>query len=381
VTVIDTLLIDRGPGETRVAVLSGERVVEVYHHRHGLPSAGALYRGRAGKPLPNAAAIFVDIGLEQPALLACGSDRPPEGAAVDVRVVQPPRTDKGAKVALADPALAASALEAHSGDVVPPACLSDAEHPVAFCARRYSDSLKHILVTPGDADKAIAMLIGDTLQRCLTSDAGDLFSHYGVDEAIELALDPMAPFVGGGKLIIEPTAALVAVDVDAGPMHAAAANAAALDALANELRLRGLSGPIIVDLIPTKGRTALVERFKQAVADDPVRTQVSGLTPEGRLEINRRRSRPSLADLLLEDVRTGQLSSYAVVFDALRQCVRTGLAAGSARVTLSANQTVIAALRGPLQSALNEAEASLKAPISLQVADGVRMSYIDIVTS
>lgn len=378
---IDTLLIDRGPGETRVAVLSGERVIEVYHHRHGLPNAGALYRGRAGKPLPNAGAVFVDIGLDQPALMACGQDRPHEGAAVDVRVVQPPRTDKGAKVALADPTLVASALETHSGDVVPPTCLRDAEHPIAFCAARYGDSLQHILVTPGDADNAVALLVGNRLQSCLTSDSGDLFSQYGVDEAIERALEPDAPFMGGGKLIIEPTAAFVAVDVDAGPMSAADANVAALDALAYEVRLRGLSGPIIVDLIPSKERAALAERFKRAVADDPVRTQVSGLTLEGRLEVNRRRSRPSLADSLLDDVRTVQPACFAVAFDALRQCVRAGLTAGSVHVALRANDAVITVLRGPLRSALSEAERALKTPISLQVADGVRMSYIDIMTS
>ncbi len=61
---IDTLLVDRGPGETRVAALAGNHVIEVYHHRIGLPAAGALYRGRVGKPLPGAQAVFVDIGLE-----------------------------------------------------------------------------------------------------------------------------------------------------------------------------------------------------------------------------------------------------------------------------------------------------------------------------
>ncbi len=378
---IDTLLIDRGPGETRVAVLSAERIVEVYHHRHGFPSAGALYRGRVGKPLPNANAIFVDIGLDRPALMACGANRPTEGAIVDVRIVQPARADKGAKVALADATLVDAALEAHPGNAIPPVCLKDAEHPVAYCCRHYGSSLKQILVTPGDSDNAIATLVGDSLSGCLESESGNLFSEYGVDEIIELALDPLAPFVGGGKLIIEPTAAFVAVDVDAGPMSATNANAAAVDALASEIRLRGLSGPIIVDLIPTKGRAALVERFKQSVADDPVRTQVSGLTPEGRLEVNRRRSRSSLADLLLDDSRTAQPSCYAVAYEALRQCVRSGLAAGSARVDLRAEETVVAALRGPLQPALKEAEAALKTSLSLQVADGARISYIDIVTS
>jgi len=375
---IDTLLVDHGPGETRVAAISGECVIEVYHHRHDLPSAGALYKGRVGKPLPNANAIFVDIGLERPALMACGPNRPPEGSPVAVRVVQPPRSEKGAKVAPADAAMVKSALEGHTGSAEPPVCLQAAEHPVAFCARVYGGGLKKVIVTPGDPDKKIAGMVGDIRVQ---TDTGDLFLQYGVDDAIEQALDPIASFAGGGKLIIEPTAALVAVDVDAGPMSAPAANTAAINALAREVRVRGLSGPIIVDLIPAKGRNALVDKFKQAVADDPVRTQVSGLTPEGRLEINRRRSRPSLADIMLDESRSGQSSTDAIAFDALRQCVRTGLSSGSAKVLLRANDAVIAVLRGPMQGALKEAEATLKSPVTLQVTNGARISYIDIVTS
>ncbi|MDG2243630.1 MAG: ribonuclease E/G [Rhodospirillaceae bacterium] len=375
---INTLLVDSGPGETRVAALSGERVIEVYHHRQGFTSAGALYRGRACKPLPNANAIFVDIGLERPALMACGANRPPEGSTVDVRVVQPPRSDKGAKVALADAAMVTAALEGHAGSAEPPVCLQAAEHPVAFCARVYGSGLKKVIVTPGDADNLIAEMVDNVR---IQTDRRDLFHDYGVDDVVEQALDPVAPFAGGGKLIIEPTAALVAVDVDAGPMPAPAANTAAINALARELRVRGLSGPIIVDLIPTKGRNALVDEFKQAVADDPVRTQVSGLTPEGRLEINRRRSRPSLADIMLDESRSRQSSTDAIALEALRQCVRTGLSSGSAKVLLRAHDAVIAVLRGPMQGALKEAEATLKSPVTLQVTDGARISYIDIVTS
>ncbi len=380
VSKIDILLIDRGPGETRVAVLAGDRVVEIYHHRHGIPGAGAIYQGRVGKPLSGVNSVFVEIGLDRPALMPCGGPPPPEGSAVYVRIVQPPRSDKGAKVARIDKAALAAATGVESSQSTAPMCVVEAEHPVSFCARLYGGSIVHAVVTPHDADGRITALSG-TLKCRLKFSSANLFAEHGVDDTIEGALDPIAPFAGGGKLIIEPTAAFTAVDVDAGPMTAADANAAAIDALARELRLRAIAGPVIVDLIPSKGRSSLIDRFKRAVADDPVPTQVSGLTPEGRLEINRRRSRPSLVDLLLDNPRAGAPSLESVAFDALRRCVRAGLSTGSAKITLSAQDAVIGALRGPLRSALDEAESMLKSKVVLHVAPVSRVFDIDIVTS
>lgn len=373
--MIDTLLVDRGPGETRVAALAGNHVIEVYLHRIGLPAAGALYRGRVGKPLPGAQSVFVDIGLESAALLACGVNRPSEGSSVDVRIVQPPRTDKGAKVALVSDA----DIPAVQTDAKAPICLADAEHPVSFCGRTYQQSLKSIIVAPNDTDQSVTGMLDSTLHGFIQPESSDVFCDYGVDEAIERALDSIVPLDGGGKLIIEHTAALTAVDVDAGPMPAAEANKIAIDTLARELRLRAIAGPIIVDLIPSKGRGDLVDRLRQAVADDPVPTRVSGLTPEGRLELNRRRSRSSLADLLLAEPALPHSSIYAVALEALRKSVREGLASGSVRITVRASERVISSLRGPLQAARLEAEDRLKTSLTLQVVPDVDISYVDIV--
>ncbi|MDE0799456.1 MAG: ribonuclease E/G [Rhodospirillaceae bacterium] len=372
---IDTLLVDRSPGETRVAALAGNHVIEVYHHRIGLPAAGALYRGRVGKPLPGSQSVFVDIGLESSALLACGVTRPSEGVSVDVRIVQPPRNDKGAKVALIRDAEISKALTEFKA----PICLAEAEHPLAFCGRTYQHSLKSIIVTPNDIDHAMARMLDSSLHSFIHPDSSDVFRDYGVDEAIERALDPVVPFEGGGKLIVEYTAALTAVDVDAGPMPVVEANKSAVDVLARELRLRAIAGPIIVDLIPSAGRGDLVERLRKLVADDPVPTRVSGLTPEGRVELNRRRSRASLSDLLMDNPSLPRPSTYAVALDALRKSVREGLVSGSVRITVHASERVVSLLRGPMQSARVEAEDRLKTSLTLQVVPDVDISYVDIV--
>jgi ribonuclease G len=379
VTTIDRLLVDRGPGETRVAAMDGDRVIEVHHHRHGQPGAGALYRGRVGKPLPDASSVFVEIGLDRAAILPCGGNPPAEGSVVDVRIVQPPRGGKGAKVASADPAAVATASALGT---VPsgPGVIAAAQHPVAWCAGVYGETLNCITVTPHDVDGAVKAMVESMIAVDTWQDSEDLFEHFGVDAAIECGLEPATPFPGGGTLIIEPTAALTAVDIDAGPMPASKANAAAIDALALELRLRAIAGPVIVDLIPSPGRAALVDRLAQAVAGDPVSTRVSGLTPEGRIELNRRRLRPSLADLMLEASGAGRPSLEEVAYGALRRCVRDGLKAKAVAMTLKAHGDVVTLLRGQLRPALDEAESVLKMSIALQHAPGVERGFTEILS-
>lgn len=123
------------------------------------------------------------------------------------------------------------------------------------------------------------------------------------DELSGVVLDPIVPLAGGGRLIVEPTSALVAVDVDVagGPGAAAVALAAARE-LPRHLRLRNLSGIVVLDL-PKLDRKAELEPILQALRsgleDDPVATSLSPrISPLGLVEMSRqRRYRPVGEDL------------------------------------------------------------------------------------
>lgn len=369
--MIDTLLVDRSPGETRVAALSGETVIEVHYHHAGEAAPGAVYCGRIGKRLPDASAVFVEIGDHVPAFMNCGSKPPDEGARVCVRVVQPARFDKGAKVTL---------VKEDSDAVLPdgPGLMTPAPHPLTWCLDQYGDTVGSVVVSPNDADGVVKGLVEDVVPVLPWTESEDMFEHYGVNDAIEQALDPVVPIPGGGTLHIEPTAALVAVDIDAGPMPAADANAAAIEVLAHQLRLRAAAGPVIVDLIPTKKRTALVDQMTAAVEDDPVPTRITGLTPEGRLELNRRRLRPSLAEQLRDPRDSQKPAPDALAFEALRQCVRAGRTSKAARVSLTVHADVAALLKGRLRPALDEAHAVLKSEIELKGRSDVPHGHLDV---
>ncbi|MEM0923131.1 MAG: ribonuclease E/G [Pseudomonadota bacterium] len=125
----------------------------------------------------------------------------------------------------------------------------------------------------------------------LTED--DPFDRLGVWEAVEALSCPELPLPSGGSMVIEPTRALVAVDVNAADGSAMTANVEAARELPRQLRLRGLGGQIAVDFAPLKKmhRKKIEEVLKAALRRDPVETQMVGWTPLGHMELNRKRER------------------------------------------------------------------------------------------
>ena len=129
-------------------------------------------------------------------------------------------------------------------------------------------------------------------------------AHFGVEEAVEGLLSPAVALPHGASMWIEPTRALVAVDVNTGadtsPAAALKANLNALRDLPRQLRLRGLGGQITVDLAPLqkKDRRAAEGAARAALKLDPVETALLGWTPLGHLEFSRKRERLPLAEVL-----------------------------------------------------------------------------------
>lgn len=377
---IDTLLMDHGPGETRVAALSGGSVVEVHVHRQRAAHVNAVYRGRIVKSDASSGLCFVDIGQDEPAIMSRSATVPSEGSEIDVRVVQAPRWGRGAKVAPADKNVTGTCSHGRGEARQTPYLIEAAESPIIWCANSYKDNLKSVVIAPSDVGRCANVIREIIPALDVTISPDDIFFEYGVDEAIEQALETSVPVPGGATVVIETTAALTAIDIDAGPMPAHAANAASISVIARQLRLRSIGGPVIVDLIPTRGRNALVKAMKAAVAEDPVRTQVSGLTPEGRLELNRRRLRPALAEYYLRPAPAPERSVEGVAYELVRRATRDARATGSVSLSVRCHPRVIDALHGPLRFALDEAEDALKTPLAFNGQDSWTLDQFDIDT-
>jgi Rne/Rng family ribonuclease len=133
--------------------------------------------------------------------------------------------------------------------------------------------------------------------------AGGLELHGALD-AIEAAQGIREPLPGGAFLYVEPTRALVAVDVNTGADTSLAAgvkaNMACARALPRALRLRGLGGQIVIDPapMPKKDRRAFESALRTALRSDPEETTMVGWTPLGHYELQRKRSRVPLREML-----------------------------------------------------------------------------------
>ena len=158
-------------------------------------------------------------------------------------------------------------------------------------------------LTEGDGPHTLAWREWTRPAEVVTA-AGSFETHGVLDQIAGLA-DPRVP-LDGGNMYVEPTRALVAVDVNTGndtsPAAALKANLAAARALPRALRLRGLAGQISVDFVTmSKAHRKQVEQsLRAAFKADPIETSLVGWTPMGLFELQRKRERAPLSRTLLE---------------------------------------------------------------------------------
>lgn len=130
------------------------------------------------------------------------------------------------------------------------------------------------------------------------------FEAEGVMEALDEAQGAHVPLGAGASMYVEPTRALIAVDVNTGSDASLAAgikaNMACARAMPRALRVRGLGGQITLDLapMPKKDRRAFEHALRAAFRKDEVETTLVGWTPLGHYELQRKRSRTPLSEVL-----------------------------------------------------------------------------------
>lgn len=133
-----------------------------------------------------------------------------------------------------------------------------------------------------------------------------LFEYYDVEKDIEEALSLVVSLPSGGRIIIQETAAFTAVDVDTGSSTGVdffKTNLEAVTELARQMRIRNLSGQIIVDVVGGgigKKNPKILKAMRKALVGDSVASRVIGETPLGNIEIIRDRRGSSLAEILTE---------------------------------------------------------------------------------
>ncbi|HVJ44366.1 MAG TPA: ribonuclease E/G [Dongiaceae bacterium] len=281
---------------------------------------GAIYLGRVVKLEPSLNAAFVEIGLERPGLLPLKKQNlPHEGQAVIVQVKRDAREDKGVRLSASltttvDAAALAAGKSAPCCLVPPPEpwqslLLSLAPHLVdaVICARRID--AERIAAWCGERLPELAGRISHEPLRDWAPSRGEAI------DAVAEALDEDVRLAGGGQLLIEPVRTLTAIDVNSAAatgrsgieQTALAVNLGAAREIPRQLALRNLGGIIVIDFIDLQNRNKrdqVIQALREAVGIDPAIEWVGNMSRLGLVELLRKRSGPSLAEMWRDALKT-----------------------------------------------------------------------------
>jgi ribonuclease E len=139
------------------------------------------------------------------------------------------------------------------------------------------------------------------------ADAVPLYQRYGAEDQLEAMYHPVVQLKSGGYLVINPTEALVSIDINSGrstrehgiEQTAVATNLEAAQEIARQLRLRDMAGLVVIDFIDMESNSNVrkVEKaMKAALANDRARIQVGRISQFGLLEMSRQRLRTGVLE-------------------------------------------------------------------------------------
>jgi len=143
--------------------------------------------------------------------------------------------------------------------------------------------------------------------RCRKPGEIPVFQHYQVEKELDKLHNPVVQLASGGYLVINPTEALVSIDVNSGRATremdieetALKTNLEAADEIAKQLRMRNLAGLVVVDFIDMEepaNNHAVEKRMKEAMKPDRARVQIAKMSIFGLLEISRQRMHSSFVE-------------------------------------------------------------------------------------
>ena len=178
----------------------------------------------------------------------------------------------------------------------------------------YNESVQQVLLNDKEAYAQAKAAVADYFPGAanriqLYEQTMPLFDAFGIEKQITQALHKKVWLDSGGFLYIEQTEACAVIDVNSGKylgkkdheQSALRLNIEACHTIARQIRLRNLSGIIIIDFIDMKAeesKAALIDAFRKALSADRISAHVVGMTALGLMEMTRKRTRePLIASL------------------------------------------------------------------------------------
>ena len=162
--------------------------------------------------------------------------------------------------------------------------------------------------TYNEAQGFVTQVMSDFQHKVkLYKDETPLFSRFQIESQIETAFQREVKLPSGGSIVIDPTEALVSIDINSSRATKGAdieetalqTNLEAADEIARQLRLRDAGGLVVIDFIdmgPARNQREVENRMRDALEADRARVQVGRISRFGLLELSRQRLRPSLGE-------------------------------------------------------------------------------------
>ena len=242
----------------------------------------------------------------------------------------------------------------------------------------YTSEVDEVLVEGEEAYKIarnqMKMLIPSHLKKVQKYlDTLPIFQHFNVENQMDTIHSPQVKLKSGGYLVINQTEALVAIDVNSGKSTrernieetALKTNLEAAEELGRQLRLRDLSGLIVVDFIDmeeNRNQHAVERRMKDAMRNDRARIQIGSISHFGLLEMSRQRLRlsinESISNLCPHCEGTGRVRSIdTAALQLLRSIEEEAQKGKMDELHITAHRDVVLFILNHKRSAVAEIEA------------------------
>ncbi len=308
---IDAILSETTPRAMRIALMTGDRLVEMHVDRPGRGHReGDVFVGRVSRVVPALDACFVELPEGVSGFLrtreADGADSGEplsrlvqEGQKIAVAVKAEAHDEKGPLLTCRfedrDGAIAAAAARSKG-----PRLLARARMLLA----RLADAYPAARIVADSPAELVALRKREREGEVVLHQGASLFENAGVEEQLEAALAPRLDLPSGASLLFEPGRTLTAIDIDTARASESArdplaVNLEAVPLIARQLRLRNIGGLIVIDFLNMKGEDAprrLMQGLAEALRADPAETASDGPSRFGAVELARRRRGPTLAE-------------------------------------------------------------------------------------
>jgi ribonuclease G len=259
-------------------------------------------------------------------------------------------------------------VQARAARVKAPALVYCDESPAYRVVRdMFTDEIDRLIINDEDtwqSARSVARVYAPQLIERIELYKNDLpiFDAYGLESKFKTAMERKVWLKNGGYLVIDQTEALTVIDVNTGSYVGTTAdlqqtvfemNREAAVEIARQVRLRDISGIIIIDFIdmkPEENRQALLEQLRAAFKDDRTKTNIVGLTGLGLVEMTRKKLRKSLSGVAqcTCPMCHGQgriLNAQQVAYGAVREVQRMRAGGYICDLLIEINRYAIDALR------------------------------------